>query len=227
MCSKLCAFLQIARGADCWLVVRNGGLPTRGGSPTRCCFRGGSEPGLLPRLCDTASKEKSVLFGPYQRGPLSMDEGSSNVQRKVEVKGALHEGVQDIGWGRMSRTYCVSVRDRSEDLLKIKHADGFELNGVGVLQMRACKWIGVKVLWSSGMPTRLSLGSLSLVLHMTMKKGVSLPCTNWSGAGAALLMSQRQDETSQYEGICVVWQAGSQENVHVRPPHGPHRCVNE
>ena len=49
------------------------------------------------------------------------------------------------------------------------------------------------------MPTRLSLGSLSLVLDLTMKKGVGLPCTNWSGAGAALLMSPRQGETSQYE----------------------------
>ena len=49
------------------------------------------------------------------------------------------------------------------------------------------------------MPTRLSLGSLSLVLDLTMKKGVDLPCTNWSGAGAALLMSPRQGETSQYE----------------------------
>ena len=53
-----------------------------------------------------------------------MDEGSSSVRRKVEVKGALHEGVQDIGWGGMSWTYCVSVRDHSEELLKIKHTDG-------------------------------------------------------------------------------------------------------
>ena len=75
-------------------------MPTRGGSPARCCFRGGSEPSLLPRLCDVASQEKVVLFGPYQRGPLSMDEGSSSVRRKVEVKGALHEGVQDIGRGK-------------------------------------------------------------------------------------------------------------------------------
>ena len=72
-----------------------------------------------------------------------MDEGSSSVRRKVEVKGALHEGVQDIGWGRMSLTYCVSVRDRSEDLLNIKHTDGFELNGVGALQTRACRGMGV------------------------------------------------------------------------------------
>ena len=90
-------------------------------------------------------------------------------------------------------------------LLKIKHADGFDLNGVRVLQTRACKWIEVEILWSSGMPTRLSLGSLSLVLDLTMKKGVGLPCTNWSRAGAALLMSPRQGETSKYEGKCVAW----------------------
>ena len=51
------------------------------------------------------------------------------------------------------------------------------------------------------MPIRLSLGSLSLVLDLIMKKGVGLPCTNWSGAGAALLMSPRQDETSRHKGM--------------------------
>ena len=55
------------------------------------------------------------------------------------------------------------------------------------------------------MPTWLSLGSLSLVLDLTMKKDVGLPCTNWSGAGAALLMSLRQGETSQHKGkMCGV-----------------------
>ena len=34
------------------------------------------------------------------------------------MKGALHEGVQDIGWGRMSWINCVSVRDRSEDFIE-------------------------------------------------------------------------------------------------------------
>ena len=48
------------------------------------------------------------------------------------------------------------------------------------------------------MPTRLSLGSLSLVLDLTMKKGVGLPYTNWSEAEAAFLMSLRQGETSQH-----------------------------
>ena len=51
------------------------------------------------------------------------------------------------------------------------------------------------------MPTRLSLWSFSLVLELTMKKGVGLPCTNWLGAGAALLMGSRQGETSQHRGM--------------------------
>ena len=65
------------------------------------------------------------------------------------------------------------------------------------------------------MPTRLSLGSLSLILDLTIKKGVCLPCINWSGAGTALLMSLRQNETSQYEAICVTCQAGSQFNGYI------------
>ena len=77
------------------------------------------------------------------------------------------------------------------------------------------------------MPTRLSLESFSLVSDLTMKKGVGLPCTNWSGARAALLMSPRQGETSQHEAICVACQAGSPLSGYVRPPHGPLRCVNE
>ena len=40
----------------------------------------------------------------------------------------------------------MSVRDRSEDLLKIRHTDGFELNGVGALQTRACRGMGVNIL---------------------------------------------------------------------------------
>ena len=48
------------------------------------------------------------------------------------------------------------------------------------------------------MPIRLSLGSLLLVWDLTMNKGVGLPCTNWSGVGTALLMSSRQDESSQH-----------------------------
>ena len=44
------------------------------------------------------------------------------------MKSALHEGVQDIGWRRMSRTYCVCK------IMKIKRVDGFEQNSVRVLQ---------------------------------------------------------------------------------------------
>ena len=40
----------------------------------------------------------------------------------------------------------MSVRDRSEDLLNIKHTDGFELNGVGALQIRACRGMEVEIL---------------------------------------------------------------------------------
>ena len=46
----------------------------------------------------------------------------------------------------MSRTYCVSVCDRSEDFLKIKHTDGFKLNGVGALQTKACRGMEVEIL---------------------------------------------------------------------------------
>ena len=40
----------------------------------------------------------------------------------------------------------MSVHDRSEDLLKIKHTDGFKLNGVGALQKRACRGMEVMIL---------------------------------------------------------------------------------
>ena len=44
----------------------------------------------------------------------------------------------------------------------------------------------------------VSMGSLSLVEDLTMKKCVGLPCPNWSKARTAFLMSPRQDETSQH-----------------------------
>ena len=51
-----------------------------------------------------------------------VDDGSRGAAvfegRQRSVKGALHEGVQDIRWGRMSRTYCVGVRDLIEDLIE-------------------------------------------------------------------------------------------------------------
>ena len=72
---------------------------------------------LLPWLCDATSEDMDVLFGPGVSARTIVDVGSrgagvfEGIQRSV--KGALYEGVQDIGWGRMSWTYCVGVRDRS------------------------------------------------------------------------------------------------------------------
>ena len=72
---------------------------------------------LLPWLCDVASEDMDVLFGPGVSARTLVDDGSRGAAvfegRQRSVKGALHEGVQDIGWGRMSRTYYVGVRDRS------------------------------------------------------------------------------------------------------------------
>ena len=100
-CSKLWAFLHIAQGAGCCLVVRNGCSPTRGGSPARCCFQGGSDKVLLPWLCDVASENMDVLFGPGVSAPTLVDDGSRGAAvfegRQRLVKGSLHEGVQDIG----------------------------------------------------------------------------------------------------------------------------------
>ena len=80
--------------------------PTRGGSPARCCFRGGSDKVLLPWLCDAASEDMDILFGPGVSAQTLVDDGSRGATvfegRQRSVKGALHEGVQDIGWGRMS-----------------------------------------------------------------------------------------------------------------------------
>ena len=72
---------------------------------------------LLPWLCDAASEDMDVLFGPGVSAQTLVDDGSRGAVvfegRRRSVKGSLHEGVQDIGWGRMSWTYCVCVRDRS------------------------------------------------------------------------------------------------------------------
>ena len=62
-------------------------------------------------------------------------------------------------------------------LLKIKHADGFELNGVRALQR--CVQVDRGEDSSKFRHTDpVSLRSLSLVMDLTMKKGVGLPCTN-------------------------------------------------
>ncbi|KAL6227209.1 hypothetical protein ACLB2K_001168 [Fragaria x ananassa] len=74
------------------------------------------------------------------------------------------------------------------------------------MDMRGCaprsRSVGayVQSLWSSGRPTRLSLGSLSLVEDLTLKRGLGHPYTNWSGSGADPLTSPRQGETSRCLG---------------------------
>ena len=56
---------------------------------------------LLPWLCDVSSEDMDVLFGPGVLARTLVDDGSrgaavfEGMQRSV--KGALHEGVQDIG----------------------------------------------------------------------------------------------------------------------------------
>ena len=46
----------------------------------------------------------------------------------------------------------------------------------------------------------LILESLLVVWDLTMKKGIDIPCTNWSRARIALLMSLRQGETNRHRG---------------------------
>ena len=77
-------FLHIAQGVSCWLVVRNGCLPTKGGSPARCCFRGGSDKVFLPWLCDVASEEMDVLFSPGVSARTLVDDGSGKQQCSKE-----------------------------------------------------------------------------------------------------------------------------------------------
>ena len=85
--------------------MHNGCSPTRGGSSARCCFQGGSDKVLLTWLCDAAPEDLDVLFRPGVSTQTLVDGGSSEAAmsegRQKLVKGALHEGVQDIGWGRM------------------------------------------------------------------------------------------------------------------------------
>ena len=67
-------------------------------------------------------------------------------------------------------------------------------------RVRASVWCvhdpGWKYPFELGRSTRLSLGHLSLIVDLTLKKGLGHPCTNWSGTGAVPLMSPRQGETS-------------------------------
>ena len=90
---------------------------------------------------------------------------------------------------------------RSEGADQEYYVDLFELNVMGIApgKGRVCD-VGM-LLQSSGRPTQLCLGSLSLVKDLKMKKTLAISYTNWSGVGAVPLMSPWQDETSQHSGI--------------------------
>ena len=75
--------------------------------------------------------------------------------------------------------------------------------GIALGKGRVCD-VGM-LLQSSGRPTQLSLGSLSLVKDLTMKRSLVISYTNWSGASVIPLMSPWQDETNQHSGMkCIV-----------------------
>ena len=56
---------------------------------------------LLPWLCDVASEDIDVLFGPRVLAQTLVDDDSRGAAvfegRRRSVKGVFHEGVQDIG----------------------------------------------------------------------------------------------------------------------------------
>ena len=83
--------------------------------------------------------------------------------------------------------------------------------------------LGVKAAYPE--ERKASAGSLSLVEDLTMEKGVGLPYSNWSEAGAAFLKSPRQGEISQH-GV-LRWRCGRlgpSTGCREGPPHGPCRC---
>lgn len=72
---------------------------------------------------------------------------------------------------------------------------------MGIAPGKGCVCDVGMLLQSSGRPTQLSLGSLSLVKDLTMKRSLVISYTNWSRARVIPLMSPWQDETSQHSGI--------------------------
>ena len=67
---------------------------------------------LLPWLCDVASEVMDVLFGLGVSTQTLIDNGlwGASLRRLKLVKGALHEGMQDIGWGEChGLIVCASV----------------------------------------------------------------------------------------------------------------------
>ena len=54
-----------------------------------------------------------------------------------------------------------------------------------------CKWIVVEASLEFRHADPVKFGEFVASLGFTLKKGVGLPCTNWSRVGAVLLMSPR------------------------------------
>lgn len=97
---------------------------------------------------------------------------------------------------------------------------------MGITLGKGCVCDVRMLLQSSGRPTQLSLGSLSLVKDLTMKRSLVISYTNWSGASVIPLMSPWQDETSQHSGIEMRGvQADPLWFLPMGLPHGPCRCV--
>ena len=114
------------------------------------------------------------------------------IWRKYE---ALHQGMQEIGWERMTHTVCLV----SVIIVKVLIEKNM-LVGQSKMKWGSCSrdWLEQKILWSLGMPIQLSLGSLSLVNDLIMKMRLDYSYTNQLGSGVVSLISLWQDKTDQH-----------------------------
>ena len=97
--------------------------------------------------------------------------------------------------------YLFGVCDRSEGADQEWYVDWFELNVMGTAPGKCCVCDVGMLLQSLGKTTWLSLGSLSLVKGLTMKRTLVISYTNWSRAGVVPLMSPWQDKSNHRSGI--------------------------
>ena len=78
--------------------MRNGCSPTRGGSLERCYFRGGSDKVLLPWMCDAASEDMDVLFGPGISARTLVDDGSRGAAMFEGRQRSVKRALQSFGY---------------------------------------------------------------------------------------------------------------------------------